>query len=935
MSESFGAVVLAERYYKKWRRFVAKKTSGYVVYNGKSPFALHGDDTRYPTSTLYHHEFFGRDDRDHFPFPEIKTSVLSFPYESSSSFLHSMLNVLKNKNEKFVDKNFPPNEYSLFHDPSNIKEKSLETDVKKWVRISEMFTTERVIKSTFFDDEDLKLCGFETMELADFDTTAGEQCNFDQLAAKKALEICKATLTSSKAIDYSAKLFENSPIKDWLESNKIFEAIIAANAPLIFKDFVNIKIEKWEEAGYVPTISIIAKCLFGPVDQIKMFERETADEQLVKPGDVDQGALGDCYFLGAISVLAIDEPKLLECFPDLNLSANDQKAENREQVYNETGVYAVAFYKNRQRRVVVVDDYIPVNEYGKPVFCHPPRDSTEIWTMIAEKAYAKLNGSYEAIVGGLEKEALQELTGGLPLSYQISGPEMEERWAGPKGEERLWLFFKDDLKVGIQNSTCFVGCSKSGDGVNEADVRGSSNIGGNGILCNHAYGVLQVQDVLCHGISHRLIQVRNPWGSGIEWAGAWSDNDPNWKKVDQNTKKRLGFTNEDDGTWWMGFSDFKKEFDEIQVCRVLSNVPYWTHHLVLSKWDFGTAGGTESIHLNPQFQLVLKQDTKVYIELRQPSRRQLGKEKYDVAIGPVVVKNCERNKRKVIIRAEDIVGKLMLAHSRSRVLELELKASDSPYNIIACSSEKGFESEFFLEVYTRDNDQNCQACKTSRGQHSHSELLPITYADMARCAQCKQVLEGTFVTVEEHHIHKECFDSFKTSIAPKCAQCNGPVCQIDGRFSGRYYPIEEDQKVHLECYTDYQHRAAVPCAHCGQGVFKVEGKFSGVYYEVDNEGKVHEECWEPFRLSKAETCKQCGAPIARIEGRFSGKYYAVDDAKIHSECWDTHRRVTSPACVQCGEPCCEMGRFSGMFYELDDDKKCHVECFDSYSQSQK
>ena len=51
-------------------------------------------------------------------------------------------------------------------------------------------------------------------------------------------------------------------------------------------------------------------------------------------------------------------------------------------------------------REVVVDDYVPVTAQGTPLFAKPA-GGNEIWVMILEKCWAKLHGSYGAIVGGL------------------------------------------------------------------------------------------------------------------------------------------------------------------------------------------------------------------------------------------------------------------------------------------------------------------------------------------------------------------------------------------------------------------------------------------------------------------------------------------------------------------------------------------------------
>ena len=42
---------------------------------------------------------------------------------------------------------------------------------------------------------------------------------------------------------------------------------------------------------------------------------------------------------------------------------------------------------------MIVDDYIPIDREGRPCFV-ASREHGELWPVIIEKAYAKLNGSY-------------------------------------------------------------------------------------------------------------------------------------------------------------------------------------------------------------------------------------------------------------------------------------------------------------------------------------------------------------------------------------------------------------------------------------------------------------------------------------------------------------------------------------------------------------
>jgi calpain-15 len=58
--------------------------------------------------------------------------------------------------------------------------------------------------------------------------------------------------------------------------------------------------------------------------------------------------------------------------------------------------------------------------------------------------------------------------------------------------------------------------------------------------------------------------LRNPWG-GTEWNGDWSDKSELWTPRIKNVcgVKELV----EDGIFWMDFSDFCEEFDEIYICR--------------------------------------------------------------------------------------------------------------------------------------------------------------------------------------------------------------------------------------------------------------------------------------------------------------------------------------------------------------------------------
>jgi hypothetical protein len=140
-------------------------------------------------------------------------------------------------------------------------------------------------------------------------------------------------------------------------------------------------------------------------------------------GDVIQGNLGDCWFLGALSVLGTDEGLLAKCFW-------------RTNEFKEFGLFVCVFYKDCALRFVIIDDRIPVfSNSGKVVFAHC-KDPNELWVLLIEKAYAKLHGCYKALIGGYVHLGLGDLTGFSPRLIGMRPGYMG--YSDPIEEDQLW-----------------------------------------------------------------------------------------------------------------------------------------------------------------------------------------------------------------------------------------------------------------------------------------------------------------------------------------------------------------------------------------------------------------------------------------------------------------------------------------------------------------
>jgi hypothetical protein len=201
------------------------------------------------------------------------------------------------------------------------------------------------------------------------------------------------------------------------------------------------------------------------------------------PADINQGELGDCYFLAVCSSMAEDPTDVMERFSIKTVNA--------------AGIYLVDMYINGVETPIIVDDWLPT-KYGRPAFASSGED--ELWVCLLEKAWAKLHGCYMATEGGLPTMASAHLCG-VP-SYDVEHSEISGDIDG------FWtrLSRADKHSFTIMSAT-------HGQG---------ENVDASGIISGHAYSLISIHELETDEGPVRLCKLRNPWGSG-EWLGDWSD----------------------------------------------------------------------------------------------------------------------------------------------------------------------------------------------------------------------------------------------------------------------------------------------------------------------------------------------------------------------------------------------------------------------------
>uniref|UniRef100_A0A8D0SHQ4 Calpain 9 n=1 Tax=Sus scrofa TaxID=9823 RepID=A0A8D0SHQ4_PIG len=293
--------------------------------------------------------------------------------------------------------------------------------------------------------------------------------------------------------------------------------------------------------------------------------------------DICQGELGDCWLLAAIASLTLNEKALARVVPH-----------NQSFGPGYAGIFHFQFWQHSEWLDVVIDDRLPTFR-DRLVFLHSA-DHNEFWSALLEKAYAKLNGSYEALKGGSAIEAMEDFTGGVAETFTT--------------KEAPGNFYEILEKALTRGS--LVGCSI---------------------------------DVNIRGQKVELIRVRNPWGQ-VEWTGSWSDSSSEWRSVGPAEQKRLCHTALDDGEFWMAFRDFRAHFDKVEVCNLTPDaleedaVHKWEVTVHQGSWVRGsTAGGCrnflDTFWTNPQIKLSLtekdegQEECTFLVALMQKDRRKL------------------------------------------------------------------------------------------------------------------------------------------------------------------------------------------------------------------------------------------------------------------------------------------------------------------------
>eukprot|EP00096_Caligus_rogercresseyi_P010637 TRINITY_DN3959_c0_g1_i1.p1 TRINITY_DN3959_c0_g1~~TRINITY_DN3959_c0_g1_i1.p1 ORF type:complete len:635 (+),score=127.13 TRINITY_DN3959_c0_g1_i1:62-1966(+) len=416
--------------------------------------------------------------------------------------------------------------------------------------------------------------------------------------------------------------------------------------------------------------------------------------------DVNQGKLGNCWFVAAAGTLAGSKPLWEKVVPDADEQEFSTSGEH-------PGVFRFRFYRFGVWTEVLVDDLLPTYN-GTLLFSHS-QENTEFWGALLEKAYAKLHGSYAVLQGGNLSDALVDFTSGVSEII-----EMEADSRIQSNDEMQSELFKTMLtEIDEHSLMC---CAIHPTTPDDLEKRTSM-----GLIIGHAYGITAVRKITVRGTGFMdlfkekekifLVRLQNPWGEK-EWNGPFSDTSQEWSSIGSKEREKMGLTVGEDGEFWMPYDDFLLHFSEMSICRVVNTSVFsfsktWNEETFKGQWSGpnrcgGCLNNRATFLSNPQYKFdVYKNDDEVMIQISQTDQRSEGNSNKVVGFHIMKVEDNRRYRVHTIMTEETQTSD----YTNSKHVFLRCKLSKGRYVIFPTTFNPGDSGRFLLRIFTDDDSK--------------------------------------------------------------------------------------------------------------------------------------------------------------------------------------------------------------------------------------
>jgi hypothetical protein len=371
--------------------------------------------------------------------------------------------------------------------------------------------------------------------------------------------------------------------------------------------------------------------------------------------DIVQGGLSDCYYMSALAALGNYPELILNLFVMLDIEmlkkiaiSNDMNKLKDPQIVKQIMIDFTQFGSENhldflanlnkfymenysllkcfimkirihgEWKYILLDGYFPTYEgYSSLIFGRS--NSNDLWVSLIEKMWAKILGGYYKTSLGAPSEGFLSLTDCPTDVYHHTHYESsEDLWEGIKlARSKKWIL------------ACIIQL-KSGKTKYFKSI---------GLITNHCYTIVRLEEVKYLGKTHRFILIRNPHGSS-NYSGSYHDGDKQWT---EQLKTLVNFYDRDEGCFFMTLDDYFKHFDHTFVCKYedgyVSKSYKIPKNILLKPVDHGV-----------YFLIKIGSEGRVFFTLHQKYKRVHGKgiknKIAQILISRVEMKNTNNNNQK-------------------------------------------------------------------------------------------------------------------------------------------------------------------------------------------------------------------------------------------------------------------------------------------------
>ncbi len=209
--------------------------------------------------------------------------------------------------------------------------------------------------------------------------------------------------------------------------------------------------------------------------------------------------------------------------------------------YNPNGLYKLLLFIDGEFQIIYIDDFFPCIKNSNVLYFIKP-SNFEIWSILIEKAWAKVNGGYQNIINSWPVDLFRALTGASCEEFIHDELTSDE------------LF--NELNYSDKNYGFCISLSNNRDVVKK------------GLLNYHMYILIETEKVdMGKNLYLYLCKFRDPTGES-NWIGNWNEKSELWN---EKIRKKINKSklNLKKGEFWICIEDVKKYFIRSDICHMI------------------------------------------------------------------------------------------------------------------------------------------------------------------------------------------------------------------------------------------------------------------------------------------------------------------------------------------------------------------------------